>query len=70
MMDKIVLRDVKKMIECWESGYWDYNLDHACAEYGGCQFRNVCLASDPTNVLTAFYERRQWNPVTREETVL
>lgn len=65
-----LLRDVKRMIECWKSGYWDYNLDHACAEYGGCQFRSACLAADPTNVLAAFFERRRWDPVTRVETKL
>lgn len=65
-----VLRDVKRMIQCWEEGYFDYNLDHACAEYGGCHFRNVCLNRDPEQILAAMFERRVWNPVTRTETKL
>lgn len=65
-----LLRDVRRMKRCWEEGYFDYNLDHACTEYGGCPFRQVCLTRDPQSVLENLYQRRQWNPVTRTETVL
>jgi hypothetical protein len=65
-----LLRDVKNMIRQWEEGYFDYNLDHACAEYGGCPFRSVCLAQQKEPVLEAFFQRRKWDPVTRTETVL
>lgn len=61
------LRDVAKMIRCWQEGYFDYNLDHACAEYGGCQFRQVCLTQDPKGMLESLFERRQWDPVRRIE---
>lgn len=63
-------RDLKRMISNWEEGYFDFNLDHACSEYGGCQFRNVCLNRDPSQILENMFERRQWNPVTRKETKL
>jgi hypothetical protein len=46
-----LLRDLKRMQECWEEGYWDYDLDHACTEYGGCVFRQACLMRDPTPLL-------------------
>lgn len=62
-----LLRDVKRMIQCWEAGYWDYNLDHACAEFGGCTFRQVCLSLDPQPWLESGFTRRVWNPLTREE---
>lgn len=65
-----LLRDAKRMIECWEEGYFDFNLDHACAEYGGCPLRNVCLAKDPSAILQLQYERRVWNPITRTETLI
>lgn len=65
-----VHRDIRRMKACWEEGYFDYNLDHACTEYGGCQFRQVCLTREPDGVLEALYQRRQWNPITRTETVL
>ena len=65
-----LMRDIKKMLQCWEQGYWDYNLDHACAEYGGCIFKSVCQMRDPDTLLKQQFERRQWNPVTREEILL
>jgi len=67
---KQLLRDIQRMIENWKEGYFDYNLDHACSEYGGCPFRSVCLAKDPTQILEQLYERRRWDPVTRTETAL
>jgi hypothetical protein len=63
-----MLRDVRDMKQCWESGYWDYNLDHACTEYGGCIFRKVCLSQNPEPWLATDFERRRWDPVTRTET--
>ena len=65
-----VLKDVRRMVECWESGYWDYNLDHACAEYGGCPFSQVCQMSQPEALLEQRFQRRRWDPVQRTETVL
>lgn len=62
-----LLRDVQRMIECWENGVWDYNLDHSCTEYGGCPFRQVCLSSDPQPWLESGFIRRRWNPLSREE---
>jgi len=63
-------RDVERMKVMWEEGYFDYNLDHACTEYGGCTFRQICLMQDPTAWLEGSFERRVWNPITREEEVL
>lgn len=63
-----LLRDAKRMIAAWKEGYFDYNLDHACAEYGGCQFRNVCQMRDPAALLEQQFARRRWDPVTRTET--
>lgn len=61
-------RDIRRMIAMWEEGYWDYNLDHACAEYGGCQFRQVCLMRDPAALLAQQFEQRAWDPIKRAET--
>lgn len=65
-----VLRDAKRMIAAWEEGYFDYNLDHACAEYGGCAFRGVCQMRDPAPLLEQQFQRRRWDPVLRTENVL
>ncbi len=62
-----LLRDVQRMKDCWAAGVWDYNLDHACAEYGGCDLRQVCLSADPQPWLEINFTRRVWDPVKREE---
>lgn len=64
------VRDIQRAIRCWEEGYWDWSLDHACTEYGGCGFRQICLMQDPTPFLELNFERRHWDPLTREETLL
>lgn len=46
---------------------WRHNLDHSCAEYGGCQFREACLAQDEQPWLETVFERRVWDPVLRVE---
>lgn len=63
-------RDLLRMVAAWEEGYFDYSLDHACTEYGGCPFRGVCLMRDPTPLLAQQYQRRRWDPVLRIETVI
>lgn len=63
-------RDVERMKQCWTEGYFDYNLDHACVEYGGCQFRQVCAARDAKQMLEQLFQRRKWDPITRTETPL
>lgn len=63
-------RDLARMKLAWLSGEWDYNLDHACAEYGGCPFRGVCLLRNPAELLEQQYERRRWDPVLRQEFLL
>ena len=65
-----LLRDIRRMIQAWESDYWDFNLDHACAEYGGCPFRGVCQMREPEALLAQQFEQRRWDPVLRTETVL
>ena len=65
-----LLMDIHRMIRNWEDGYWDYNLDHACAEYGGCPFKSVCQMRDPAALLAQQFQRRKWDPVARTETVL
>jgi hypothetical protein len=62
------IRDVQRMIRMWEEGYWDYDLDHACNEYGGCSFRaNVCKSKDPEQWLPMYFEKKVWDPLARAE---
>lgn len=62
-----VCRDVERMIQCWKTGYWDFNLDHACAEYGGCSMVSVCKANNPEEWLPMYFEPRVWDPLARKE---
>lgn len=62
--------DIKAMIKCWEEGYWDFDLDHACAEYGGCAFQKVCLSNNPEAWLEGYFVKRKWDPLIREEVAI
>lgn len=67
-----VTRDLQTAIRCWEEGYWDYSLDHACTEYGGCTFAQICR-TPPENqdaFLDINFERREWNPLLRTERLI
>lgn len=46
---------------------FDWNLDHACAEYGGCPLLQICKVATPESFLPTYFERRVWDPVEREE---
>lgn len=60
-------RDLEAAKAMWEAGYWDYNLDHSCAEYGGCAFQSICLSPEPETWLPMRFVRRVWDPIGREE---
>lgn len=67
---KQTLADLKRMEQCWRSGEWDYNLDHACTEYGGCALTEVCKSPEPAKWLPMYFERRKWDPIERTELAL
>lgn len=59
---------VEDLVKCYQTGVWRHNFDHACAEYGGCQFRQACMSQDEAPWLETYFERRRWNPLLRTET--
>lgn len=61
---------VEDLVQCYKTGNFRHNFDHACAEYGGCQFREVCSTQDETPWLETYFEKRAWNPLLRVETKL
>lgn len=71
-----VYRDLSRMEDMWMrtgregANAWDYDLDEACTTYGGCQFTQVCKSNQPETWLPMYFERREWNPLTRIETLL
>lgn len=76
------VRLIEELLKDWE-GMQDYpsltqppshlfvkNLDHTCADYGGCSFRDICPHEDMEPWLNTYFERRKWEPITRTETLL
>lgn len=64
------LYDIQRMISAWKSGWFDFNLDHACTEYGGCPLQRICSSPNPEEWLGMYFERRVWDPLSRTETLL
>lgn len=60
-------RDINRMIECWKTDTWDYDLDTACTNYGGCLFLDICSSNIPERLLEAEFTKRVWDPLKREE---
>jgi len=56
-------RDLKKAIESWKTGEWDYALDGACSSYNGCPFMTLCKSNQPEKWLDTYYEENTWNPL-------
>jgi hypothetical protein len=67
LWEQQAVRDVKRMIQCWFEGYWDYDLDGACTEYGGCAFQSICKVSNPEEWLPSKFVQRVWDPLERAE---
>lgn len=61
------LRDIMRARAMWIEGYWDYALDHACAEYGGCNMLDICKSPNPETWLPMRFERRVWDPLARRQ---
>lgn len=64
------LRDLERMVQMWRDDWYDYALDHACAEYGGCSMLQICKSQDPESWLPMYFEQRVWDPLLREEMTL
>lgn len=54
--------DIGRMIELWARGWWDFNLDDSCQDYGGCTFARLCESNTPESWLDMYYEQRVWDP--------
>lgn len=65
-----LLEWIEEAIRDWKRWKFKHNLDHTCAEYGGCAFRQICTVKGSESFLETYFQRRMWNPLTRQETVL
>jgi hypothetical protein len=64
-----MLEWVEDMVAAYRKGKWRHNLDHACGDFGGCGFRQVCASQDESPWLTTYFEQRDWDPIMRKETL-
>lgn len=62
-----VHHDLDRMINCWKTGWWDYALDNACTEYGGCSLTRICKSANPDDYLPIYFHQRVWDPLARRE---
>ena len=60
-------RDLRRAIAMWQDGHWDYAIDSACAEYGGCSMVRICKSPDPDSWLPIDFTQRVWDPLARRE---
>lgn len=60
-----LLRDIKRMIQMWEEGAFDYDLDGSCGSYGGCDYIDLCKSANPERWIDALYEVRPWDPLAK-----
>lgn len=58
-----LVRDVNRIVSCWRSQQWDFNLGDACNQYGRCLFSNMCGSAHREAWASEFTVRR-WNPLT------
>lgn len=60
-------RDLWRLVDAWNSGYFDYNLGESCNAFGNCMFMQPCQSPDPEPWLKTFDVRR-WNPTAADPT--
>ena len=60
-----LLRDVTRMIQCWQEGYWDYAYGEACVAYGGCPFSSSCNSPNPEDWIEGNFIKRVWDPLNK-----
>lgn len=57
-------RDLHRLVDCWNSNYFDYNFGDACTAYANCIFTSVCRAKEP-EIWMQEYQISRWNPLLR-----
>jgi len=63
-------KDIQRMIRAWELDDWEYDLNTACNNYGGCGLVDVCSSINPERVLEANFQKRIWNPLAHTEEIV
>lgn len=63
-----IQRDLRRLIDSYETRVWDYSLGNACTNYGGCPYRVLCESQQPEQWANSFIVRH-WNPLVRKAEV-
>ena len=59
-----LVRDVARMRDAYMNNEWDFALHkNACAAYGGCTFKDLCLSQDPEAWVPVNFTKRKWDPL-------
>jgi len=58
------LRDLERMIQCYETGVWDWNFGDTCNAWAGCSYEELCRVEDEERWLSATeWEENTWTPL-------
>lgn len=67
--DHIILRweqelylTLQRMIWCWTHDEWSYNFADSCSSYGGCPYKDVCLAKNQ-DAFISMLKDHTWSPI-------
>lgn len=58
-------RDLNRLVDCWNAGYFDFDFGETCTSYGLCPYFHSCRAADPEMWLTDF-TITHWNPLQKD----
>ncbi len=58
-----LLKNVERMIQSYNAGWFDQDFGESCAAYSGCPFQRLCTAATPEDWIEGYYGHRDWNPL-------
>lgn len=56
-------RDLWRLVQSWNEGYWDYNLGESCTSFGNCIFIQPCQSASNEDQWLKTFDVRRWNPL-------
>lgn len=60
-----LVRSLHDLVAYYSLGHWSYNFGDACSSYGGCGFRDLCKAKEPSSWFNNF-QTRTWTPISQD----
>ena len=62
-----ITRDVERLKVSWTEGIYDFAIDDACSNYGGCPYLTLCTSEHPERYIDVDYEVSEWDPLAKED---